>query len=251
MLSILLLVFFNVNSVHAAMGSMPKDILVSGGVAIPSYTTAVHTNPAGIATQSDLHLSLQAGAEDLNDIPLYRGQLGYGNRIFGLAVGLEQADSGHTNQQTAFYGLGVSLPLGLTLGVSGQSPVDGGESDYNAGMFLEPTQQVRLAFSAQSLKNGADVYGLGLGLELSQGVVILVDGAFDPHFKENVLKPGLVLSNRFAGMSFSYGLDSSLLFSDGFTAGIFMKPGLRSNLEFYYNQGAGFHKGYLALTLGI
>ncbi len=230
---------------------MPKDILVSGGVTIPSYTTAVHTNPAGIASKSDAHLSLQAGAEDLNHIPLYRGQLGYGNRVFGLAAGVEQADSGGTNEQSAFYGLGLSLPLGLTLGVSGRSPVEGGTTDYNAGAFLEPTDQIRLAFSAKNLNNGADIYGLGLGLELSSGVVILVDGAFDPHFKENVLKPGIVLSNRFAGMSFSYGLDDSILFSKGFTAGIFMKAGLTSNLEFYFNQGAGFHKAYLALTFGF
>ena len=79
----------------------------------------------------------------------------------------------------------------------------------------------------------------------------MVDGAFDPGWKENELKPGIVFSNRFAGLSLSYGLAESALFSDGLTAGIFMKPGVSSNLEVYYNQGAGFQKYYLAFTLGF
>lgn len=242
---------FTASVAHA---DLPSRLSVGGGIALPSARTAVHTNPAGLTQNSGLSLSLQAGSNKPWKDPLYRGQLALGNGYFGLAGGMEYQSLKDPldDRSSAFYGLGVKIPpLGLSLGVSGWSGVKGStRTDYNAGLFFEPTERFRLAATAKGLEGSVDEYGAGLAFELVGGVAFTVDAAFDSDLKENELKPGLYLGNRFAGVSVSYGTGETEHFKDELSAGVFLRAAF-IDFEFLYRAGGEFPDYYGAFTFGF
>jgi len=236
-----------------AFADLPTNLSVSGGIALPSANTAAQTNPAGLASQSGVNLSAQAGVHEVWDKPqTYRAQLGAGLGIVGVAAGLEYINRVGENDKTAYYGLGVKIPfLNVGLGFAGRKELDGMKgSDYDAGFFFDPTERLRLAATARSLKGNVDEYGLALAFELIDGVAFTIDGAVDGDWKDNDVKPGLYIGNRFAGATVSYGTGNREQFVDDVSAGLFMRLAF-FNFEFLYRAGGRFPDYYGALTVGF
>lgn len=251
--ALVLALWTNAALIGAAHADLPSNLSVSGGIALPSAQTAVHTNPAGLVDQRGVKISAQAGANEVWDQPqTYRAQLGAGVGIVGVAAGLDYVNRAGENDKAAFYGLGVNVsPLKLTLGVSGTKELNGAKnSDYNAGLFFDPSGKLRLAMTARGLDGDVDEYGLGLAFELISGVALTIDAAVDGDWKDNDLKPGLYIGNRFAGATISYGTGNRLQFVDDVSAGLYLKLAV-FDFEFLYRAGGRFPDYYAALSFGF
>jgi hypothetical protein len=238
-----------------ADGGTRANVAVAGSIARPSSATAVFTNPAGLAAIVNPKLSLQAGSNDPMEDPEVAGLLSGGNGTFGATAGVDyQLHDGNTEDRGwAVYGLGLELPpLNLALGIAGRTGIKAADgSDFRAGLLLRPTAFVTLGGNATGLKDGADSYGVGASFELLDGISLVADAAFDDEFKNGEVKPGLQLSNDFAGLSFSHGTGATAQFAEGFSAAAFLRVGANSELELLYNHGGELPEYYGSLSFGF
>ena len=231
--------------------SMP----VSGSIAMPGTTTATFTNPAGLVNGDPLRLSLQVGSPKPMEDPNLRALVLVGNGVFGASGGVDylKPDGTASDSGWAVYGLAVNIAaLDFTLGLSGRTGIKTAQgSDFNAGILIKPTQFVTLGATARSLNNQPDSYGVGIGVEMVSGFDLVADAAFDNKFKNGEFKPGVKVSNSFAGLSLSYGTGATTQFNKDFSAAVFLKVGSNSELEFEYNHGGDLPKYYAGLTFGF
>lgn len=232
-----------------------SNVPVSGSIAVPGATTATFTNPAGLIGNEGGRLSLQVGSPKPMDDPNYRALLLAGNGIFGLSAGVDylMPSGSGSDQGWAVYGLAINLsPLNLTLGAAGRSGIKTAEgTNFNVGLLFHPMSSVTIGATAMGVKSEPDNYGLGLGLELLDGVDIVADAGFERDFKNPEFKPGLRLSNGFAGLSVSYGTGATAQFADDFSGAAYLRVGANSELEFIYNHGGDLPKYYASLSFGF
>lgn len=233
---------------------MDTNFAAGGSIVSPGASTAVFTNPAGLVGNRNVRLSLQGGSPDPMKDPTYRGLLLAGNGMFGAAAGVDyfKPDAGD-DQGWAVYGLGIDIAsIGVSLGISGYTGIKTVEgTNFNAGLLIRPTQFVSLGATAMNLKDGANSYGVGVGIELLRGIDLIADAAFDDEFKNGEIKPALKLSNAFAGIAFSYGTGDTDQFAKDFGAGAYLRIGANSELEFQYNHGGDLPDYYAALSFGF
>lgn len=243
------------SSTAFAAGGIGADVPVSGSIASPGATTATFTNPAGLVGNRGARLSLQAGSPDPMEDPNYRALALAGNGTFGVSAGVDYQmyDDNRADPADAVYGLALDLSsLNLALGVAGRTGIKNRDgTDFNAGILLRPTQFVTLGATAMGLNDEVDSYGLGLGLSLFSGVDLIADAAFDNELKNGEFKPGLRLSNGYAGLSLSYGTGPTDQFADEFSAAAYLRVGANSELELQYNHGGDIPEYYGALTFGF
>jgi hypothetical protein len=239
---------------RAASESMEVSVPVSGSIAMPGATTAVYTNPAGLVAPG-ARLSLQGGSDKPMASPTYRALILAGSGFIGAAAGVKyQINDGSADDEGyAVYGLAANIaPLGLTLGVAGRSGIKTAEgSDLNAGLLFRPTSMVTIGGTAMGLKDKVQSYGVGVGLELMSGFDLVADSAFDNQFKNGEFKPGLRLSNHFAGLSVSYGTGPTDQFAKDFSAAAYLKVAANSEFEFEYNHGGDLPKYFASLSFGF
>jgi hypothetical protein len=232
-----------------------SHVAVSGSIVAPSLGTAVFTNPAALVAIGNSRLSLQAGSNDPMKDPNVAGLLSMGNGTFGVSAGLDYQlyDSAADDRGWAVYGLGLGIaPLNMAVGLAGRTAIKGGDgSDFSAGFLAQATPSVSLGGTATGLKDGADSYGVGIGFELMDGVSVIGDAAFDDELKNGELKPGLKLSNSFAGLSVSYGTGATAQFAKDVSASAFLRVGANSELELLYNHGGELPKYYASLSFGF
>jgi len=224
---------------------------VSGSIAMPGLGTAVYTNPAGLSRANDVRLSLQGGSDHPMDNPSYRALLSGGNGTFGAAGGVKYGmRDGGEDTGYAVYGLAVNVEsLGFSLGVAGASGIKNADgSDFNAGLLFRPTSMVTIGGTAMGLKDRPESYGVGVGLELTGGVDLVADSAFDRDFRNGEFKPGLRLANEFAGLSLSYGTGATEQFAKDFSAAAYLRISANSDLEFEYNHGGDLPKYFASLS---
>ncbi len=235
--------------------SMGSGVAVSGSIAMPSSTTAVYTNPAGLIGNPGARLSLQGGSDKPMNDPTYRALILGGNGMFGAAAGVKyQINDGSADDKGyGVYGLAVNIsPLALTLGVAGVSGIKNAVgSTLNAGLLFRPTSMVTIGGTAMGLKNGVDSIGLGMGIELMSGFDLVADSAFNSKFKNGEFKPGLRLQNSFAGLSVSYGTGATDQFAKDISAAAYIKVSSNSEFEFEYNHGGDLPKYFASLSFGF
>jgi hypothetical protein len=235
--------------------SMGAGVAVSGSIAMPSSTTTVYTNPAGLVGNSGARLSLQGGSDKPMDNPTYRALILAGNGIFGAGAGVKYLINNGSADDLGYavYGMAVNLsPLGLTLGVAGSSGIKNAQgTSVNAGLLFRPTSMVTVGATAMGLKDGVDSIGLGMALELLSGFDLVADSAFNSKFKNGEFKPGLRLQNSFAGLSVSYGTGATVQFAKNVSAAAFLKVSSNSEFEFEYNHGGDLPKYFASLSFGF
>lgn len=241
------------SSAHAAMDS--ASFPVAGSIVMPGSTTGTFTNPAGIVKGEGVRLSLQAGTPDPMDDPNYRALLLAGNGTIGASAGVDYSipSDNAADRGWAVYGLALNISaLDFTLGVSGRTGMKAAEgTDFNVGILLKPTPFITVGATALDIKGKPDDYGAGVGLALFSGVDLVVDAACDDDFKNTEFKPGLKISNPFAGISLSYGTGATAQFAKDFSGAAYLQVGSNSELEFEYNHGGDLAKYYAALSLGF
>ena len=242
-------------TVSASSDSSGVGVPVSGSIAMPGSTTAVYTNPAGMVGTPGARLSLQGGSDKPMDNPTYRGLILAGNGSFGAAAGVKyQINDGSADDVGyAVYGLAVNISaLDFTMGVAGKSGIKTATgSEYNAGVLVRPTSMITVGGTAMGVRDGVDSIGVGMGLELTSGVELVADSAFDQKFKNGEFKPGLRLANSNAGLSVSYGTGATAQFAKDFSAAAYLKFSSNSELEFEYNHGGDLPKYFASLSFGF
>ncbi len=222
-------------------------ISVAGGIAMPSFSTSLNTNAAGIVQTPGTNLLLQAETDSNFSNALLSAGVGYGNDTVGLGAG---ANYGTDNSSTsAYFGLGFAIPgihtmLGFS-GTMGLSPSNG--IGIDAGLLIMPSDAVSLGFTAIGLNNSGGIgeFGAGIGFNINQNVAIAVDTAFSNDFDFRVIEPGLKVGTGNAALmlAYGYGSGSSQLTSDTFVLGASLK--FRLILwEIYYNKFATFYTGF-------
>lgn len=250
-----LLFLLMIGPAQAAGYAQNSSVPAAGGIAIPGATTATFTNPAGLVNSDGVRLSLQAGSPKPMDDPNYRALLLAGNGYFGASAGVDYSmPSGSASDSGwSVYGLALNIAaLDFSLGVSGRTGIKTAQgTNYNVGVLLKPTQFVTIGANAWNVKDQPDDYGVGIGFNLMSGVDLVADAGFDDKFKNGEFKPGLRISNSYAGLSLSYGTGSTAQFAKDFSAAANLRVGSNSELEFEYNHGGNLPKYSAALSFGF
>lgn len=235
--------------------SFGAGVPVSGSIAMPGSATATYTNPAGLVRSPGVQLSLQGGSNKPADDPNGRALLLVGAGMLGASAGVDYRirDGAASDTGYAVYGLALNIaPLDFTMGVAGATGIKNAEgSEFNAGVLLRPTPLVTVGGTAMGLKNKVTSIGLGVGLSLVGGVDLVADSAFDRRFKNGEFKPGLRLSNGFAGLSVSYGTGATAQFAKDFSAAAYLRVSMNSEFEFEYNHGGDLPKYFASLSFGF
>src|SRR4051812_23890786 len=82
-------------------------ISVAGGIAMPSFSTSLNTNAAGIVETPGTQLLIQGETNSDSSDSLLAGGMSYGNGTVGLGAG---ANHGTRNNTTsAYFGLGFAI----------------------------------------------------------------------------------------------------------------------------------------------
>lgn len=237
-----------------AASRLGLDLPVGGSIAMPGPATATFTNPAGLIGNRGVGLSFEAGSEHPMDNPAYRGLLLMGNGTLAVSGGLDyQVLESANDPAWAVYGIALNLDfLNLVIGAAGRTQLrEGNRSEVNAGILFTPARFFTIGATAMSAEHGVDSYGAGVSLSVMNGLDLVLDGATDSDFKHRELKPGLKISNQFAGISVSYGTGETSQFSKDVSAGAFLRLGANAEIEFDYNHGGKLPKYYAALSFGI
>ncbi len=238
-----------------AVPRIGSNVPVAGSIAAPGASTATFTNPAGLVGNLGARLSLQAGSPDPMADPSYRALLLAGNGSLAVSAGVDyrMSDGAATDRGWAVYGLALDLSvLNLAIGVSGRTGIKEADgTDFNAGLLFRPTQFVTIGATAKGLQGEMDSAGVGIGLALMDGMELVADAAFDHEFKNGEFKPGVRLSNEYAGLSVSYGTGSTAQFSEEVSAGVYFRAGSNSEIELLYNHGGEIPEYYAGLTFGF
>jgi hypothetical protein len=222
-------------------------ISVSGGIAMPSYTTAPASNPAAAVSPPGTIAVVQAGSNSaLSSIQL-RGGLAFGNGSVGIAAGGTYTTT--NTAEGAYFALGFGLEsIHTQLGFSGTigiSPSTG--SNFNAGLLFMPTSAWSLGLTAIGLANSGGIgeLGAGLGLHLSPNVSFIVDAAFSNSLTYLAVQPGLKVGTDNAAITISYGSGSgsSQLANSALAAGGALKFANRLLWEIYYNKFSTYYTG--------
>jgi hypothetical protein len=221
-------------------------ISVSGGIAMPSFSTSVNTNAAGLVGVPGTNLIIQDGTNsDFSNSRLAAG-VAYGNGSVGLEAGVGYATQG--GDTTGFFGLGFGIQsmrtrIGFS-GFMGLSPSSG--LGVNGGLLIMPSDAMSLGITAIGLNNGVSEWGAGVGFHISPNVGIAVDTAFSNNLNFLNIEPGLKVGTDNASLMLAYGFGSgsSQLTSNNFALGGALKLGNRVLWELYYNKFATYFTSF-------
>lgn len=244
-----LILILSGSSAFAKGGDDERQLSVSGGIASPSFSSAVFQNPAGLTYNSKLRGTIQA---KLNDPFTLHGGILAGNGDFGAAAGLSHAFKKNDDSTSAFYGLGVGASK-FALGVAGFTNLSTSDSHFNAGLMIGPTEPMTLGITAIGIDDGVNEWGLGFAYRFQGLSGFILDTTIDEDFDHVSFQPGIIVGNPKAALTISYGFSTedhlhSHQLSDGLAVGGSLQLGSSVSWQLYYNQLA---KYYTAVAIAI
>lgn len=252
---LLTLVCTSIPFAFAREGNGEHQLSVSGGIASPSFNSAVFQNPAGLVYNTKFRATAQAALND--PVTLNAGLLG-GNGTFGVGAGLTHGfeNEGHNS---AFYGLGVEAKsLKLALGLAGFTDLEGGgaSTTFNAGLLIGTDEKITLGLTAVGLNSSVREWGAGLSVRLEGLTALVLDSTANSEFKNFSLQPGIIVGSEKAALTLSYGFNASdtnltiasRQLSNGFAAGGSLKVTNSVSWQLYYNQ---LSKWYTAVSIDL
>lgn len=217
---------------------------------MPSTSTAVFTNPAGMVS-APTALVLSAGAPEVWDNGTYRAGVQTGGPSFGVAAGIENRDRATNDPLLMYYGAAVgsrAFSLGLA-GKTGISNADG--TTINAGLLFGVGSNAQIGITGRGLNDGVNEWGAGAAFMVGSGVDLVFDAAADDDLNNLEMKPGLRVSGGNAALSLSYATGPREQFADGFSAGGSYQFSAGNILELQYNAGGDLSKYFASLTIGF
>ncbi|MEO5968825.1 MAG: hypothetical protein ABIQ95_02770 [Bdellovibrionia bacterium] len=221
-------------------------ISVSGGIAMPSFSTSINSNPAGIVGVPGTNLIIQDGTNSQFSNHRLAAGLAYGNGSVGLEAGVGYANP--SGDITGFFGLGFGIPsiktqIGFS-GFMGLSPSSG--VGINGGLLIAPSDKMSFGVTAIGLNSGVNEWGAGVGFNISPNVGIAVDAAFSNNFNFLTVEPGLKVGTDQASLMLAYGSGSgsSQLVNNDIALGGAVKLGSRVHWELYYNKFSTFFTSF-------
>lgn len=217
---------------------MGSELSVSGGIAIPSSSTALMTNPAGLVLGKKKRVVVQAAANDIWSETAYRVGAMNSNESYSFAV-LVDHDSYFSSARTgARYGLAVGTEK-MSFGFSGYSILRNGSGSYfNLGLLLNPGEELSFGAVMKGLGSGYNEFGLGATFAAGKGFAIVLDGVANSDFSQKSIKPGIKVGTQSAALSVSYGTDYTQSFDYYWTFAGSTQIDKSVLLEFYYNYGS-------------
>ena len=181
----------------------------AAGIALPSVSTALYTNPAGLADQREhFRLGVVAISPALNKPATAGVQASPHWKILTVAAQvLRSPDGGDSSAYPFRLGVALEIPLtGLKLGATryGQihGPADGvNYSDFGATWTVQNFRLGGQLVNPTSLFHRE--FGIGAAAEIDSGVVVVLDLAHDedrttpggPFTRRTAIKPGFKLGN--------------------------------------------------------
>ncbi len=236
--------------VALAADSKENNLHVGGGIAMPSTTTAVFTNPAGLVGASTAGV-LQAGAREVWENGTYRAGVQTGSPLFGVAAGLEHIDLPRDDANFLYYGAAVGVPI-LSFGLNAATGITNADGTrVNAGVLFNPGPLGKFGLTARGLDDGVDEWGLGGAFDIAPGIALVLDLASDSDFDGIEAKPGIKVGVSPIALTLSYGTGSREQFADDLTFGGSFQFSSANTLEFQYNAGGDLSKYFLAASFGF
>ena len=227
-----------------------NNLHVSGGIAMPSTTTAVHTNPAGMVGASTAAV-LQAGAREVWENGTYRAGFLTGSPLFGVAAGIEHVDYTRDDVNSLYYGAAVGVPM-LSFGVGAVTGITNSDGTrVSAGVLFNPGPLGKFGLTARGLDDGVDEWGLGAAFGLAPGISFVFDMAADSDLNGLEVKPGLKVGVSPIALTLSYGTGNREQFSDDLTLGGSFQFSSANTIEVQYNAGGSLSKYFVVASFGF
>lgn len=265
-----------------AGGNYSHTLMAGAGIAHPSGTTAIGTNPAGLIYNHGMRLSHGSAIDDSRSGVI--GQQGLvigGNGFFGAALGISDYENsaaapsggptvgagtvfqgawaGHIQKSRFAFGMSLVAPItgsrvvpsgGSTTSVQPQTTFKNNGVGINAGVIFDPMGSTRFGFTAYQVSDGFENFGLGFAHDLLDNVTFVVDVAYTKSSKSMDVIPGLNFSTQYFSISGSYGSklmgDGWAFARDGFSGGIGFTMLKELSITATYHQVQAFMLGLTA-----
>ncbi|MBL7716126.1 MAG: hypothetical protein JNL01_11735 [Bdellovibrionales bacterium] len=269
--------------VRAVAGGNYSHTLMTGlGVAHPSATTAIGTNPAGLIYNNGMRLSHTSAIDDTRSGVIgQQGLLVGGNGFFGAALGISDYENlaadksgfpsvgvgtlaqagwaGHIQKSRFAFGMSIVAPLtGSRMIVnSGSSTVNQPLPSYsdrgasvNAGVIFDPMGSTRFGFTAYQFGDKFESFGLGFAHDMLDNFTFVVDISYSKASKTAEVVPGINFSTPYFSLAAAYGSkfmgEGWGYARDGFSGGIGFTMLKELSITASYHQVQAFTLGLTA-----
>ena len=237
-ISIITLTYSFAPEAHAASRSSKArlDVLsIAGGIAGPTYSTAVLQNPAGIVNTPGVAVIGQTSLDSSGSQAVYSGGLSYGDKLLGVTAGARMP-SNSSDGTSMYYGIALGGAHSLSMGLSGISQLkSGGTSQYNFGVSSE-LDPFTFGLTVHNLGGDSPEMGAGIRFDFEKLVSLVVDASYSPSLSHSQIQPGFAIGDGSVNFTLSYGFGSgSTQLSSGVAGGVSLKVDSLT-LQAYYNQ---------------
>lgn len=248
-------------------------ISAGAGIAHPSVTGAVGSNPAGQIYYSGLLLNYGVAIDDSNSGRIGQsGRIIGGNGFFGATIGLSDYESFQYNNKNGILGSTVErgtlfeagwagfIPASrFSFGASISKPIQGGRivpngntsesfspsSTYkenglgvNLGIIFDPRGPSRLGLTAYQVADQFDTMGFGFAHDFTPNVTVVFDGTYTRGSKSLNFIPALAFAHPSFQASLGYGFAGM---GDGWAWG---REGVNAGVGFSFLKSMTFDASY-------
>ncbi len=223
-----------------------RSLSLGAGFSSPSAPNALRENSAGLISHRALGVMTGAGDSSSSGSFYSYGLFAGGGAAAGALDFRKDQDTG---TQTSAFGFAALLPgtgvaAGLTCGASYENTL--GLSCSDLSLLTNPGGAFRVGVVAKNLldRSASDIFGVGVSIDVTRQVTLVIDGATDRDFSQKSLKPAFGFDLGMAQFTAGYGVSLGDLGSSEIRSGIAAGMGLEvlRGLRFqaHYNYIAAY-----------